>query len=253
MKKYLAITSIMTVTLISISCSAGFASGSSTQNLPQDTISTNQQTDANLETGLPKSTEVVTTIENSLLSVDEAGGLVYMREEEKLAHDLYLSFYENWGLPIFQNIASSEQTHMESVALLLDRYGIPDPTDNNPTGVFTDSALQDLYDQLLAQGTLSVSEALKAGAAVEEVDIQDLRDRFAQTSQADILQVYQNLEMGSRNHLRSFTSVLENQTGESYSPIYLTADEYQQIISSGIESYGQGTGGGNSRGGPRNN
>jgi hypothetical protein len=43
------------------------------------------------------------------LSPEEAAGLAYMREEEKLAHDVYLALYEQWGSTIFRSIASSEQ------------------------------------------------------------------------------------------------------------------------------------------------
>jgi hypothetical protein len=252
MKKYLTTTVILAMALTSMSCSAGFAQSSSQAKIPEVSITKSQVSENTIETTV-ETTNVALTSESNLLTTDEIEGLLYMREEEKLAHDLYLSFYEKWGLPVFQNIASSEQTHTESIEMLLDKYGIPDPAADNPTGVFTNTALQDLYNQLIAQGSQSISDALKTGAAVEEIDILDLRLRSAQTSQPDILQVYQNLEMGSRNHLRSFISVLLNQTGESYSPGFLQPDDYQQIISSSMESYGQGLGGGNGRGGPRSN
>ena len=35
----------------------------------------------------------------------EVEALQYMREEEKLARDVYLALYEEWQLPIFQTIA----------------------------------------------------------------------------------------------------------------------------------------------------
>lgn len=49
-----------------------------------------------------------------------------MREEEKLARDVYLTFGEKWGLTLFTNIAKSEQTHTDAVKTLLDRYEIKD-------------------------------------------------------------------------------------------------------------------------------
>ena len=58
------------------------------------------------------------------LSADEAAGLIYMREEEKLAHDVYVTLYQQWGLPLFNNIANSEATHTSAIKVLLDRYGI---------------------------------------------------------------------------------------------------------------------------------
>ena len=169
------------------------------------------------------------------LTAAEAAALRYMREEEKLAHDVYVTLYATWGLPIFQNIANSEQTHTEAVLTLLERYGVDDPAAGNGVGVFTDVTLQGLYDQLVAQGSRSLADALKVGAAVEEIDILDLEERIAQTDNKDIRVVYENLTKGSRNHLRSFVKTLQQQTGETYTPQYLSLEAYEAIINSNIE------------------
>jgi hypothetical protein len=176
------------------------------------------------------------------LSADEAAGLLYMREEEKLAHDVYVTLYEKWGLPIFQNIANSEQTHTEAVKSLLDRYGLEDPAEGNGVGVFADSALQALYDQLVDTGDDSLAAALGVGAAIEEIDILDLETRLTQTDNQDIALVYDNLASGSRNHLRAFVSTLERQTGEAYQPQYMDQASYDALISTGVERGGRGRG-----------
>ncbi len=170
-----------------------------------------------------------------LLTAAEADGLRYMREEEKLAHDVYLVLYSQWQLPIFQNIANSEQTHTDAVKTMLDRYGLNDPATAD-VGVFTNKALQGLYDQLVAQGSLSLADALKVGAAIEEIDILDLEQRIAQTDNPDIVLVYENLVKGSRNHLRAFVSTLASRTGETYQPQYLSQDAYQTIVGTPLES-----------------
>ena len=164
------------------------------------------------------------------LSAEETAALLYMREEEKLAHDVYITLYEQWGLPLFQNISRSEQAHADSIKTLIDRYGLTDPA-SSTVGVFTDPALQALYTDLVARGSQSLAEALKVGAAIEEIDILDLQADLAQADNADIVQVFNNLLKGSYNHLRAFVSNLQNQTGETYVPQYLTAEVYQQIIS----------------------
>ena len=82
------------------------------------------------------------SINFSGLSDAEINSLVFMREEEKLARDVYLSLYDLWGLQIFQNIADSEQTHTDAVASLLEKYDIPDPADTSPAGVFVNPDLQ---------------------------------------------------------------------------------------------------------------
>jgi len=78
------------------------------------------------------------------------------------------------------------------------------------------------------------------GAAIEEIDLLDLKTRITQTDKADIKQVYDNLMRGSRNHLRSFVAQLESQTGQVYKPQHLTQTEYDAIINSSIESGGYG-------------
>jgi hypothetical protein len=176
------------------------------------------------------------------LSDEEISGLLYIREEEKLAHDVYVALYEKWGLTIFQNIASSEQSHTDAVKAVLDAYGLPDPAAGKTPGEFVNADLQALYDDLTAQGSQSLSDALKVGAAIEEIDILDLEKHLAQTENSDIRMVYENLMKGSRNHLRAFTSTLSRQAGETYQPQYLSADVYQSIVGSTIESGGNGNG-----------
>jgi hypothetical protein len=177
------------------------------------------------------------------LNAEEVAGLQFMREEEKLAHDVYLFLFDKWGLNTFQNIANSEQTHTDSVKILLDRYGLSDPAAATTPGQFTNSTLQNLYDQLTAQGSQSLADAIKVGAAIEEIDILDLQKQAALTTLEDILLVYANLEKGSRNHLRSFVNVLQSKAGETYQAQYLSVDAYQAIVGTAIESGGNGRGG----------
>jgi hypothetical protein len=178
------------------------------------------------------------------LSADEIEGILYMREEEKLARDVYLTLYDQWSLPIFQNIADSEQTHMDAIEKLIDRYGLTDPVAGNDVGEFTDQTLQSLYDDLVTTVSQSLADALRIGAVVEEIDILDLEERIAQTDAGDIQRVYENLMKGSRNHLRSFVATLEQQTDETYEPQYLDQAAYDDIINTPMESGGQGRGNG---------
>jgi hypothetical protein len=181
-------------------------------------------------------------------TADEIAGLVYMREEEKLARDVYLALYEQWGQPIFQNIAASEQAHMDSVLMLLDQVGVSDPAADKGQGEFNDPVFQSLYDDLVAQGSLSQIEALRVGATIEELDIVDLQERLAQTNDEAIVQVYSNLLAGSENHLRSFVSNLERQGGGPYQPAHLGQAAYEAIIA-GANGNGNGYRGGNSASG----
>jgi len=142
------------------------------------------------------------------LTDDEIQWMKYMREEEKLARDVYLSLGSMWNLPIFTNIAQSEQTHMDSIKTLLDRYGVSDPAEGKAQGEFEDMGLQQLHDDLIAKGSISREEALRVGVRIEETDIEDLNRAIAATEKSDILNVYNNLLQGSLNHLDAFETDL---------------------------------------------
>ena len=200
---------------------------------------------------VPTSTvAAVAAVTATSLSAAERDALQYMREEEKLAHDVYVTLYDLWGLRVFSNIATSEQQHTSAVATLLSRYGMSDPAAGNAVGEFTDPGLQALYDELIAQGSTSVAAALKVGAAIEEIDILDLQERMATTANPDILRVFGNLAAASGNHLRAFTSTLERQTGVAYVPQYMDETAYSAIINtSGSGSQSNGNWGANVQGG----
>ncbi len=195
---------------------------------------------------------VNSAMHSGTLTDDEVAGLLFMREEEKLAHDVYIALYEQWGQPIFKNIAASELIHTETVKTLLNKYEIPDPAEVSALGQFSDQDLQALYDQLVEMGSASLADALVIGTAVEEIDILDLEKYIAQTELADITQVYENLLAGSRNHLRSFVTTLERQTGEAFQPQYLSPEAYQEIISGSFETGRGSQGGGKGPGNPNN-
>jgi len=166
----------------------------------------------------------------SVLSEKEKEGLRLMREEEKLAHDVYIVLYEKWQLPIFNNISGSESRHFEAVGFLLETYAIEDPA-YSKAGKFRNSELALLYDSLTARGVGSLVAALEVGAFIEEVDIQDLQGLLDQNPNNTIAMVYQNLLRGSQNHLRAFTGQLAFREG-NYTPKVLNEDVYQDIVSS---------------------
>lgn len=172
------------------------------------------------------------------LSAFEKQSLAFMREEEKMAYDVYVKMYHNWGLLPFQNIQQSEASHMAAVKTLLDKYGLPDPAAGKAAGEFANSTIQLLYNMLAAKGDSSEIKALTAGAVIEEVDIRDLKEQLLQVNSADIRNVYDNLMRGSRNHLRAFVSNLAAR-GITYVPQYLSVSEYEEIINSPAERGGR--------------
>lgn len=139
------------------------------------------------------------------LSDAEQQTLVHMREEEKLAHDVYVKLAATSGLPQFTRIATSETRHADAVKALLDRYGIADPAAGRPAGSFADADLQRLYDQLVKDGSASPAAALKAGVRIETLDIADLRRAITESDQQDLDTVYGHLLQASQHHLAAFS------------------------------------------------
>lgn len=156
------------------------------------------------------------TASTTTLTTQEKNDLIFMREEEKLARDVYLTLYDIWGTPVFANIATSEQQHMDAILNLLNTYKLPDPTVGKLVGEFVNAELQALYDALIARGKQSVLDALQVGGVIEETDIEDLNAAMATSRLSNIDKVYQNLLNGSYNHLRAFASNIQSLTGQPY-------------------------------------
>lgn len=164
------------------------------------------------------------------LSDEIIAGIQFMREEEKLARDVYLYLYEIYPLRPFENISKSEQVHMDAIKYLVDLYNLDDPVNDNPAGVFEDEELQQLYDALIERGSKSKEEALRVGALIEEVDIIDLQNELEKVAgHEEITRVYTNLCRASGNHLRAFVRVLK-MNGVEYTPVELDTESYNEII-----------------------
>ena len=147
------------------------------------------------------------------LSQAEKDGLIFMREEEKLARDVYRVLGAQYSLRVFGNIASSESTHMAAVKRLLESYGVADPATPDVAGSFQNPQLLQLYADLIAQGDDSLTAALRVGIVIEKLDISDLKAHIAETTHSDIRRVYTNLLHGSQNHLRAFETLLARYGG----------------------------------------
>ena len=168
-------------------------------------------------------------MEDTIVTNHSEDGLSYMREEEKLARDVYLALYEKWGIRTFLNIAKAEQQHMDTVGALLDARVLDDPAKDAQAGVFQNSELAKLYDELVALGSVSAKDAFMVGAIIEDLDIYDLDQYLAQTEDEAEIWVYTNLKRGSENHMRSFVRQLERY-GTTYEARYISSEELSSIL-----------------------
>ncbi len=171
------------------------------------------------------------------LSDAEKAAILYMREEEKLALDVYKSFENKWNARIYSNISEAEQRHADAVLCLIKKYGLADPVGNNATGVFQNATLQALYQSLIAEGTKSLPAALAVGAKIEDVDLYDLIQAKPKVDNADVRAVFEELERGSRNHLRAFVKNLAN-SNVTYKPEFISQEMFESIINNPHEKGG---------------
>ena len=194
-----------------------------------------QKNDVNFESGI---SNAIRGMETGELSQEELEGILLMREEEKLARDVYTALYEKWNLKTFNSIGhESETTHMGAMKTLLDRYGLEDPVGEDIPGVFQNEELQEVYDELIEKGSKSIQDAILVGATIEDLDIYDLERLIEETDNDDIKIVYQNLLKGSRNHLRAFDRQLQRYN-ITYEAQFITQEEYDRIAASRQESGG---------------
>ena len=175
--------------------------------------------------------EQIASLPKEAINIEERNGLILMREEEKMAHDVYSFLYDKWNIMIFNNIASSEQTHTNAVLELLDKYDIDDPASGKNIGVYNDTSLQRMYNQLLINGNYSLLSALTVGATIEDLDIYDLEKLILKVDNQDIAFVYNNLLKASRNHMRAFYSQIVN-NGGTYRAKYISQQQLEDIVNS---------------------
>lgn len=170
------------------------------------------------------------------LNDKEVEALKFMYEEEKLARDVYLTMAEKYDLRIFSNISKAEEKHMNSVKCLINKYGLEGPDVEGAKGSFTNQKLQTLYNDLVMRGNTELTEALKVGATIEDLDINDLTLLLEdeEIDNKDLSAVFESLRKGSRNHMRAFTRTL-NRYDEQYEVSYISEEMYDDIVKGGQE------------------
>lgn len=162
-------------------------------------------TESNATTGQTGTTGNKTIATTVGMSAEEQ--LLYLIEEEKLAHDVYTVMFQKYGANVFGNILESESTHQGRVLTLLQARNIADPR-SSEIGVFRNQDLQTLYNKLIEQGNRNLNEAYKAGVAIEEKDIADISSQLATATDQDVIAALESLRSGSENHLRAFNRQL---------------------------------------------
>jgi hypothetical protein len=193
------------------------------------------------------------------LTDGEVAHLIFMRSEEKLARDVYLTLADMYpGLPVFYNIATlAEQTHTDVVrdTLLKFKKEDPEPNADDPslTGEFENPYFADYFlgkFELLIGNADTALNALYVGAFIEELDMKDINycnqvvydvfgfpappPVYCGLTVTDVRALENrlgNLLAGSENHLCAFISQIGPRIDpECYEQQYLTQEEVLDIV-----------------------
>ncbi|WP_341953065.1 DUF2202 domain-containing protein [Salinibacterium sp. TMP30] len=146
----------------------------------------------------------LTGVESGTLTSEQEATLSLMAEEEKVAHDLYVAFGDLYGDKVFDRVSNAETKHLSAVQVLLERYDLADPTVGLAPGEFSSESMQELYDSLFAQGSVSRDGAFEAARTIEKNDISDIAAAAESVTAPDVLAVYSHLLSGSEKHLNAF-------------------------------------------------
>lgn len=167
----------------------------------------------------------------SSLSVQEMQSAQLRREEEKMAQDLYVQFYEQWGIPTFFNISRSKAKHLESTYdELFEPYGIEDPIKDMTIGVFTNPDIQKMYDEFRMKGMRSPGDAIEVAMMIVEMDLYHRAAGLEFGRDEEFIEVFEHRAKASENHFRSFSNQAMRY-GLAYQPRYLPQESVQALLS----------------------
>ena len=166
------------------------------------------------------------------LTADEIEFIYAVREDEKVARDLYFSFFGTFGLKPFENIGKAEDNHIKATEKLFDYYEIDYPA-LSENGKFENAIRQKLYDSLLLKGTPEL-EAFKVMALLEETNIAEYGEVLKTIVNPNIKIVIENLAKASVNHFKAAIRQI-TALGGTYAPSLMTQEQYRAVIAVGFE------------------
>ena len=194
------------------------------------------------------------SMDGIVLDYNEQTHLVFMREEEKLARDVYIRLSTMYpDHPIFGKIDDSEQRHTNAVRAMLKKYGLDDPNTNDNVGVYTGEDygwyFSEKFELLVERASISELEALYVGAFIEELDMMDIKQcprvivdtdngiddvtecGMIYTDNADVANLHASLLEGSDSHLVSYVRNIEKYIGRgNYQAQVLPQEQVDQIL-----------------------
>lgn len=140
------------------------------------------------------------------LTSQQESTLAAIADQQKLAHDLYAAFADQYDEAVFDRAATAESRQLTAVRTWLDRYEVDDPTAGLAAGQFAGAEVQDTYDQLLSDGSADLAAALEVARTLEQAEADALEDALDGVSGLDLTRLYEHLLDASQRHLTRIQS-----------------------------------------------
>ncbi|MCC6402649.1 MAG: DUF2202 domain-containing protein [Fimbriimonadaceae bacterium] len=149
---------------------------------------------------------------------------LHLFNAERVAADVFEALSKKWGGRPFGKLAEAEATHVVAVGRILGRTG------NSSTiieqGKYSMPEFQALYDAMVKRGSVSLEEALSAGAELEEMSLRDLQAWRTEEKGTEARKVFDALIQGSANHLQACLEGRKALGLKEYVPKYLSAEDF---------------------------
>jgi hypothetical protein len=165
----------------------------------------------------------------SELTDEEKIGLVYSLEEAKMSYELAEVFSGLYPVSSIKDVGQSEEGFIRKIRDLIrdndgrDTYGLI------PKGLFNIQDCQNRYNQYVQQGKNGVVASLFVMATVEELVIEQMENRLAQTSNERLFALYTQRMDRAKNGLRNLVLDL-GKLHVKYEPQILPTAQYQLIV-----------------------
>lgn len=156
--------------------------------------------------------------------------ILYLVEQEKLAHDFYRSLDTMWVTDIFNRVANEEYVHVGKLSAVAAELMISVPNHFNeyPMGQFIDSKLRHLYTELMIAANFSLEDAYRTCANLEERKMVDLKMALKEPNFELENLTYKALLIGSEDNFKAFIRAL-NEMNSGYTPILMSPSEFEAL------------------------
>ena len=144
------------------------------------------------------------------LSAKEIRQLRYFLEAQKLLRDVYAKFYTRWHLHDFQKFKRTKHRQLQAWLHLFEKYDLSPALELQSFGLFSNNTLQKLYTNFTMTGRLSLFEALRTSATMEDLNIYTAFDFLGLTDNQDIKLTCRTMALTSRNNLQEITALLDS-------------------------------------------